>query len=275
MDPLSPEFTHNLVRKTERILDGMDRVMRPGGIATPEGLSPAVRAGMQHLAAHKGDVRAALAAAKATGAGWRDPVPEVGVPADMAMVSRTAPHINIEADLAGSLTPLTSDVRSGDFGQGGETSRLMPSVQTAGAEEEEEPGDEELDQVRAQEFSETQAQIAQLDPASPYAASISAPGWVFTQNDLYQIEGALDEKIDEIASEIASGHASGGATDYAFEAMINATIRNSSKSGTLRRGRSYYYDQPNNFVVIVDPNGADSGTAFHPATGSSYLKTLE
>jgi hypothetical protein len=24
-----------------------------------------------------------------------------------------------------------------------------------------------------------------------------------------------------------------------------------------------------------DPNGADSGTAFHPATGSSYLKTLE
>jgi hypothetical protein len=114
-----------------------------------------------------------------------------------------------------------------------------------------------------------------LDPASPYAASISAPGWVPTQNDLYQIEGALDEKIDEIASEIASGHASGGATDYAFEAMINATIRNPSKSGTLRRGRSYYYDQPNNFVVIVDPNGADSGTAFHPATGSSYLKTLE
>jgi hypothetical protein len=69
MDPLSPEFTHNLVRKTERILDGMDRVMRPGGIATPEGLSPAVRAGMQHLAAHKGDVRAALAAAKAEGSG--------------------------------------------------------------------------------------------------------------------------------------------------------------------------------------------------------------
>jgi hypothetical protein len=154
----------------------------------------------------------------------------------------------------------------------------MPGVQTAGAEEEEKPGDDELDpfaEVRAQEFSEIQAQIAQLDPASPYAASISAPGWVPTQNDLYQIEGALDEKIDEIASEIASGHASGGATDYAFEAMINATIRNPSKSGTLRRGRSYYYDQPNNFVVIVDPNGADSGTAFHPATGSSYLKTLE
>jgi hypothetical protein len=101
------------------------------------------------------------------------------------------------------------------------------------------------------------------------------PGWVPTEIDLDNIQGALDETIDEIASEIASGHASGGGTDYAFQAMINATIRNPSKSGSLRRGRSYYYDQPNNFIVIVDPGSADSGTAFHPATGSSYLKTLE
>jgi hypothetical protein len=48
---------------------GMERVMRPGGIATPEGLSAAFHAGMQHLAAHKGDVRAALASAKAARSG--------------------------------------------------------------------------------------------------------------------------------------------------------------------------------------------------------------
>jgi hypothetical protein len=69
MDPLSPEFTRNLLRETARILDGMDRVMRPGGIATPEGLSAAVRAGMQHLAAHKGYIRAALVSVKAAGSG--------------------------------------------------------------------------------------------------------------------------------------------------------------------------------------------------------------
>jgi hypothetical protein len=69
MDPLAPEFTRNLVRKTARIMAGMDRVIRSGGIATDEGLSAAVRAGMQHLAAHKGDVVAALASAKAAGAG--------------------------------------------------------------------------------------------------------------------------------------------------------------------------------------------------------------
>jgi hypothetical protein len=61
MDPLSPELTRNLVRKTARIMAGMDRVMRPGGITTDEGLSAAMRAGMQHLAAHKGHIRAAAA----------------------------------------------------------------------------------------------------------------------------------------------------------------------------------------------------------------------
>jgi hypothetical protein len=67
-DPLSPEFATDLARKTARIVDGMDRVMRPGGIATPEGLSAAVRAGMQHLATHQGDIAAALASLKAAGA---------------------------------------------------------------------------------------------------------------------------------------------------------------------------------------------------------------
>jgi hypothetical protein len=68
MDPLAPEFVPNLVRKTARIMAGMDRVIKPGGIATPEGLSAAFRAGMQHLAAHPGDVHAAITSAKAAGA---------------------------------------------------------------------------------------------------------------------------------------------------------------------------------------------------------------
>jgi outer membrane lipoprotein SlyB len=75
MDPLAPEFTHTLVRKAMQAIAGMDRVTRPGGIATDEGLSAAVRAGMRHLAAHKGDVRAALAAVKAAGAASADPEP--------------------------------------------------------------------------------------------------------------------------------------------------------------------------------------------------------
>ncbi len=75
MDPLSPEFTRDLMRQTKCAVDGMDRVMRPGGIATPEGLSAAVHAGMHHLAAHQGDVRAALASIKAAGAAGHNSEP--------------------------------------------------------------------------------------------------------------------------------------------------------------------------------------------------------
>ncbi len=68
MAPLAPEFTPNLVRKIPRIMAGMDRVTRPGNITTAEGLSAAFRAGMQHLAAHNGDISAAITSAKAAGA---------------------------------------------------------------------------------------------------------------------------------------------------------------------------------------------------------------
>ncbi len=92
MDPLAPEFTRNLVRKTARIMAGMDRVIRPGGIETNEGLSAAVHAGMQHLTAHKGDVTAGIASVKAAGAGWTDSVKEVAAPASKA-VAKVAVHL--------------------------------------------------------------------------------------------------------------------------------------------------------------------------------------
>jgi hypothetical protein len=90
--PLAPEFTRNLVRQTARILDVMDRVMRPGGITTPEGLSAAFHAGMQYLAAHKGDVAAAIASAKAAAAVRRDSAPEVAVPAKAELAKPAVHH---------------------------------------------------------------------------------------------------------------------------------------------------------------------------------------
>ncbi len=252
--------------------------MRPGGIATDEGLSAAVRVGMQHLAAHKGDVVAALASAKSTGAGWRDPVPEVGLPADIAMVSRTAPHINIEADLAGSLTSLTSDVTSGDFGQGEETSRLMPGVQTAGAEEEEEPGDDELDPLaeeRTQEFFSMQEQLAHIAPGSPYAASISKPDWVPSQQVVDDMIDELNTAIEEVASEIASGHASGGRIDYEFEALIINTIREPTESGLMANGRVWYYDKKQKFFVVINPGDPDGESAYPVSDWPKYKKTLK
>jgi hypothetical protein len=268
MDLCTPEGTRNLMRQTTRIMADMERFSGPvtyPTMHTPEALSAAVHAGMQHLAAHKGDVVTAIASIKAAGTGWRDSVPEVAVPANMAMVSRTAPHINIEADLAGSLIPLTSDFTSGVSEQSGGSSHLVHGVQTVAAEEEDEPGDDELDpfaEVRTQEFFSMQEQLAHIAPGSPYAASISRPGWVPSQQDVDDMIDALNTAIDEVASEIASGHASGGRIDYEFEALINSTIRNPTEFDIMPNGRIWYYNKSQKFFVVINPGDPDGGSAY-------------
>ncbi len=84
------------------------------------------------------------------------------------------------------------------------------AVQNVAAEEDDEKIEDLMDpfaQARTQQFYSTQAQLAQLDPAAPYASSITAPGYAPTQQDVDQVTDALNETIDNIAAEIASGHA--------------------------------------------------------------------
>jgi hypothetical protein len=95
MDLCTPEGTRNLMRQTTRIMADMERFSGPvtyPTIHTPETLSAAVSAGMQHLAAQKGDVHAAIASAKATGARWTDSVTEVAAPASKAVAKAAVHH---------------------------------------------------------------------------------------------------------------------------------------------------------------------------------------
>jgi hypothetical protein len=97
MDPLSPDFTGNLVRQTARIMANMDHVMRPGGIVTGEGLSAAFGAGMQHLAAHQGDVVTAIASMKAAGAASAEPEPSPPSPWPHAISEAEADRLFVAA----------------------------------------------------------------------------------------------------------------------------------------------------------------------------------
>jgi len=94
MDLCTPDGTRNLMRQTTRIMADMERFSGPvtyPTMHTPEALSAAVSAGMQHLAAQKGDVHAAITSAKAAGARWTDSVTEVAAPATK-VVAKLAVH---------------------------------------------------------------------------------------------------------------------------------------------------------------------------------------
>ena len=71
MDLCTPEGTRNLMRQTTQKMADMERFSGPVTYPTmhmPEALSAAVHAGMQHLAAHQGDVVTAIASVKAANA---------------------------------------------------------------------------------------------------------------------------------------------------------------------------------------------------------------
>ncbi len=86
------------------------------------------------------------------------------------------------------------------------------------------------------------------------------------------------ENTDCTASQIAGGHAFGkhagefGAeTPQEFEQIIEDALENASKSKELSNGRTAYYDEETNTVVIVDPSSPDGGTVFKPSGGEEYF----
>ena len=68
-------------------------------------------------------------------------------------------------------------------------------------------------------------------------------------------------------------------TKAQFQQLIENVMNNASNRGPLKNGRSYFYEEKSNTIVIKDPNSADAGTAFRIDTTRypdplEYIKTL-
>ncbi len=91
------------------------------------------------------------------------------------------------------------------------------------------------------------------------------------------------EHTDCQANQIANGHAFGkhagefGAeTPEELEEIIKDTLENATRARELENGRTAYYDEETNTLVVVDPSSPDGGTVFKPETGKIYFeKTLK
>jgi hypothetical protein len=84
------------------------------------------------------------------------------------------------------------------------------------------------------------------------------------------------------ANEIANGHAFekhaeefGAETPEELEQVIKDSLDNASRSRELSNGRTAYYDEETNTVVIVDPSSPDGGTIFKPSGGEEYFNGLQ
>jgi len=91
--------------------------------------------------------------------------------------------------------------------------------------------------------------------------------------------------VRQSSHEIANGHAFGKhvvergefpdiTTADQFARRIEGVVSNPSASKGLSRGRSAYYDEPSNTLVIRDPRSRDGGTALRPTGGRRYYDGL-
>jgi len=83
------------------------------------------------------------------------------------------------------------------------------------------------------------------------------------------------------AEKIANGHAFlkhagefGNITKNEFKELIQETITNPSEVKSLANGRTAYWNESEQTVVIKNPNAADGGTAFQPKAGKAYFDNL-
>ncbi|MHB8732984.1 MAG: hypothetical protein ACYDAB_14490 [bacterium] len=105
------------------------------------------------------------------------------------------------------------------------------------------------------------------------------------ESGLPEQDTQLPPPPDSVADSIANGHSYdkhvGDQGEFPeihsqaeFKDLISSVVNNPTQSGNLSDGRSYYYDQPSNTLVIVNPNSSDGGTCFRPTMGTGYISDL-
>lgn len=56
--------------------------------------------------------------------------------------------------------------------------------------------------------------------------------------------------------------------------MVQETMENPSATRSLSNGRTAYWNDSEQMVVIKNPGAADGGTAFRPTAGKAYFDNL-
>lgn len=106
-------------------------------------------------------------------------------------------------------------------------------------------------------------------------------------NEAHSSANGKNLNSELIGKEIAGGHAFekhvlqqgefsglGIRTRAQFAQHIENVVNNPTSSKMLSNGRSAYWDESTNTVVIRNPKASDGGTAFRPVNGRAYFDNL-
>jgi hypothetical protein len=144
-----------------------------------------------------------------------------------------------------------------------------------------------LEEVLAPRIASIQRAISKLNPRETFLDPAGGAASIRAYNAYNSRLTELQMNASRTAQAIANGHAftdhvtpgrpgaslfSGINSRAALEDRVYDTMTNSTHSKALERGRTAYYNERNNTVVVTNPNGSDGGSAFPASRGLSYYE---
>jgi hypothetical protein len=136
----------------------------------------------------------------------------------------------------------------------------------------------------ADQIAALQRQIARLEPRETFLNPLGGSAST-------QVRDSLQRRVEQLrtqnwvaAQRIANGHAFAqhrqefgpvALSRPGFANQVYETLTSASQSRSLERGRTAYYNDRTNTVVIVSPTDRDGGTAFRPIRGYDYYLGLD
>jgi filamentous hemagglutinin len=159
-------------------------------------------------------------------------------------------------------------------------------MQTAQGRREEREPEETLDPMAPVRRAVWDARIAllrRIDPNNPNLTYFANPSSPPSQDALDRLDAEVTAATARVANTIANGHAfAHHAAEFPevsgksqFAGVIQRVISNpNSLVKPLSDGRTAFYEETTNSLVIVDPKRTDAGTAFRPSDGVNYVYRL-
>jgi hypothetical protein len=160
------------------------------------------------------------------------------------------------------------------------------SAQVAQGEEDERAPEEILDpmaQLRQARWDARIDVLRRLDRNNPNLVYLAPPGPPAAEA-VARLDAEVKTITARVADKLAHGHAWGRhasefpevSTESQLAHVIQSTISNPlSVVRPLSRGRTAFYEESTNTLVIGDPDARDFGTTFRPAGGRVYVNQLE
>jgi len=180
------------------------------------------------------------------------------------------------------------------YGPGPQGGQFAPADEGNGSgmqvAQEEDPKEEEGDPsdpagpVRAALYHAARSKLNAIDPENPELSPIVAnPGWTPSNDDVGNMQGALDRAIENHA-EAAASYAYDKHVDTQKEfpevgsqvqlQLLAQDVMQNTHAEPIARGRVMFYQSKTNTLVIVNPDHPEEDNIFRPTRRGAYVDDL-